>query len=401
MKRIISFLIILLFCSLGFARIQKYDQNGEWTDEYFEYRKKQSFTEAWAREEGFSFIIDSSKYGLTFFPFNSQTFFNKSEFSQVKTIPKMEIKIIDENDNIITWQYENYLRRYFNLEKLLFDFPSVIYSDINSSYDYLGDRWFKSYDFCVSVINRNDKIYFVTLLNYSIGVLYECNFETATLELIKEQVIPPCIIRTIDVNNKLTQEEGVIKIIDLILTIDFEVEMEARTLNNNDYKNLLNIDKGGMILNSDSEITTTSFLTEGATTYNIENAKTIEGLPFVPATGETYSNVITLKTDTPNNRGFVIQNGYISKERPDLYGKNCRVKTLKVIYPNIESPFEQIVTLKDDTSLQFVPFMWNLLDDCKEVQIVIDSVYQGTKYDDVCINYIGLVTQTPVEISER
>ena len=84
-----------------------------------------------------------------------------------------------------------------------------------------------------------------------------------------------------------------------------------------------------------------------------------------------------------------------------MYGKNCRVKTLKVIYPNIESPFEQIVTLKDDTSLQFVPFMWNLLDDCKEVQIVIDSVYQGTKYDDVCINYIGLVTQTPVEISER
>lgn len=185
------------------------------------------------------------------------------------------------------------------------------------------------------------------------------------------------------------------------MTSKYKVKMESKILNNIDYQDLVYVDDGGMILNSDVEIISTSFLTESKNIYNIENVKTVEGLPFVPATGQTYSNVITIKTGSSNNRGFIIENGYILKNRPDLYEKNCRVKTLKVIYPNYESPFEQIVTLKDDTSLQYVPFIWNLLDDCKEVQLIIESVYQGSKYNDVCINYIGLVTKVPNKVSEK
>ena len=254
--------------------------------------------------------------------------------------------------------------------------------------------------FSVSVINDNSVTYLVTLLSGCLVTVYECNFNLGQLDLIMEKKIPPIITSKIVQDRTILQEDGIRKIFNLVMNSEYKIQLESTKIDNFNFQEQETF-PSALYLNQNSEITTTSFLTEGTTTYNINNAKTIEGLPFVPATGETYSNVITLKTDTPNNRGFVIQNGYISKERPDLYGKNCRVKTLKVIYPNIESPFEQIVTLKDDTSLQFVPFMWNLLDDCKEVQIVIDSVYQGTKYDDVCINYIGLVTQTPVEISER
>lgn len=401
MKKNYVLLILILLCNMSFARIKEYKQNGEWTDEYLEYRKNQSFSDASSREMGFSFTIDSYKYGLTFYPFNMQTLYDSSNFMEDKTIPKMEITISDENNNKIVWQYETYLRRYFDLENLLFNFPNVIYSNDNHAYNYLGDRWFNSYEFCISVIKRNNKTYLITLLNDSIGAIYECSFTNSTLKLLKEQIIPNCLIHEINLNNKITQEEGVTKIFELIMTSKYKVKMESKILNNIDYQDLVYVDDGGMILNSDVEIISTSFLTESKNIYNIENVKTVEGLPFVPATGQTYSNVITIKTGSSNNRGFIIENGYILKNRPDLYEKNCRVKTLKVIYPNYESPFEQIVTLKDDTSLQYVPFIWNLLDDCKEVQLIIESVYQGSKYNDVCINYIGLVTKVPNKVSEK
>jgi hypothetical protein len=278
---------------------------------------------------------------------------------------------------------------------------------IRTSVDYRNENSCdRNYDldiherFSVSVINDNDITYLVTLLNGCLVTVYECNFNLGQLDLIMGRKIPPIVISGIIQDKTIRQEDGIRKIFNLVMNSEYKIQLESTKIDNFNFREQETF-PSALYLNQNSEITTASFLTEGTTTYNIENTKTIEGLPFVPDTGETYSNIITLKTDTPNNRGFVIQNGYISKERPDLYRKNCRVKTLKVIYPNIESPFEQIVTLKDDTFLQFVPFMWNLLDDCKEVQIVIDSVYQGTKYDDVCINYIGLVTQTPVEISER
>ena len=298
--------------------------------------------------------------------------------------------IYDKDMKEIVWYYGDYVD------------SNKIRKDSWTSYNFK----YLNYDldihekFSVSVINDNDITYLVTLLNGCLVTVYECNFNLGQLDLIMGRKIPPIVISGIIQDKTIRQEDGIRKIFNLVMNSEYKIQLESTKIDNFNFQEQETF-PSALYLNQNSEITTTSFLTEGTTTYNINNAKTIEGLPFVPATGETYSNVITLKTDTPNNRGFVIQNGYISKERPDLYGKNCRVKTLKVIYPNIESPFEQIVTLKDDTSLQFVPFMWNLLDDCKEVQIVIDSVYQGTKYDDVCINYIGLVTQTPVEISER
>lgn len=355
-----------------------FDDNGEWTIEYQNMIRSLSFGSVY---ESVSFHIDEEiqtyKYGIVIFPITH------SKYSQ-------KITIYDKDMKEIVWYYGEYV----DANKIRKD----SWTSYNFSYlDYHLDIHER---FSVSVINDNDITYLVTLLNSCLVTVYECNFNLGQLDLIMRRKIPPIVISGIIQDNTIRQEDGIRKIFNLVMNSEYKIQLESTKIDNLNFQEQETF-PSALYLNQNSEITTTSFLTEGTTTYNINNAKTIEGLPFVPATGETYSNVITLKTDTPNNRGFVIQNGYISKERPDLYGKNCRAKTLKVIYPNIESPFEQIVTLKDDTSLQFVPFMWNLLDDCKEVQIVIDSVYQGTKYDDVCINYIGLVTQTPVEISER
>jgi len=76
-----------------------------------------------------------------------------------------------------------------------------------------------------------------------------------------------------------------------------------------------------------------------------------------------------------------------------LFEKNSRVKTLKIKYKTQESDIIQIAELQDNKALQFIPFMWVLIDDCKEIQIQIDSVYEGNKYDDVCINYLRFVSE--------
>ena len=381
MKKFFLLLIYILFEFSMFACNEfenVFDDNGEWTIEYQNMIRSLSFGSVY--EDNVVHIdeeIQTYKYGIVIFPGTNSKSTSK-------------ITIYDKDMKKIVWYYGEYV----NANKIRKD----SWTSYNFRYlDYNLDIHEK---FSVSVINDNSVTYLVTLLSGCLVTVYECNFNLGQLDLIMEKKIPPIITSKIVQDRTILQEDGIRKIFNLVMNSEYKIQLESTKIDNFNFQEQETF-PSALYLNQNSEITTTSYLTEGATTYNIENAKTIEGLPFVPAMGETYSNVITLKTDTPNNRGFVIQNGYISKERPDLYGKNCRVKTLKVIYPNIESPFEQIVTLKDDTSLQFVPFMWNLLDDCKEVQIVIDSVYQGTKYDDVCINYIGLVTQTPVEISER
>ena len=381
MKKIFLLLTYILFEFSMFACNEfenVFDDNGEWTFEYQNMIRSLSFGSVY---ESVSFHIDEEiqtyKYGIVIFPVTNSKSTSK-------------ITIYDKDMKKIVWYYGEYV----DANKIRKDsWTSYNFKYLNYDLD-IHER------FSVSVINDNDITYLVTLLSGCLVTVYECNFNLGQLDLIMGRKIPPIVISGIIQDKTIRQEDGIRKIFNLVMNSEYKIQLESTKIDNFNFQEQETF-PSALYLNQNSEITTTSYLTEGATTYNIENAKTIEGLPFVPAMGETYSNVITLKTDTPNNRGFVIQNGYISKERPDLYGKNCRVKTLKVIYPNIESPFEQIVTLKDDTSLQFVPFMWNLLDDCKEVQIVIDSVYQGTKYDDVCINYIGLVTQTPVEISER
>ena len=381
MKKIFLLLTYILFEISMFACNEfenVFDDNGEWTIEYQNMIRSLSFGSVY---ESVSFHIDEEiqtyKYGIVLFP-----------ITHSKSTSK--ITIYDKDMKKIVWYYGEYV----DANKIRKDsWTSYNFKYLNYDLD-IHER------FSVSVINDNDITYLVTLLNGCLVTVYECNFNLGQLDLIMGRKIPPIVISGIIQDKTIRQEDGIRKIFNLVMNSEYKIQLESTKIDNFNFQEQETF-PSALYLNQNSEITTTSYLTEGTTTYNIENTKTIEGLPFVPDTGETYSNIITIKTDTPNNRGFVIQNGYISKERPDLYGKNCRVKTLKVIYPNIESPFEQIVTLKDDTSLQFVPFMWNLLDDCKEVQIVIESVYQGTKYDDVCINYIGLVTQTPVEISER
>ena len=73
--------------------------------------------------------------------------------------------------------------------------------------------------------------------------------------------------------------------------------------------------------------------------------------------------------------------GYVSTNRPDLYKKNNRPKTIKIIYDD----YEEIKEIPD------LPIFYKI--DIKQLSsntiiIEIVDVYHGTKYDDTCITSI-------------
>jgi hypothetical protein len=81
-------------------------------------------------------------------------------------------------------------------------------------------------------------------------------------------------------------------------------------------------------------------------------------------------------------RTIALLNGYVDIEKPYLYRQNNRVKVLKVVdldnNKEYEMNFEDMVYYN---SLQFNSETCN-------IQLIVMSVYPGTKYDDTCITQL-------------
>jgi hypothetical protein len=94
-------------------------------------------------------------------------------------------------------------------------------------------------------------------------------------------------------------------------------------------------------------------------------------------------------------KGFIISNGYVNFERPDLYKKNSRIKTIEIISPD----GLRIEYSLDDTSLfQTIGLpenMWKTETSWSgsrsEYKIIIKDVYPGDLWDDTCINLIETI----------
>jgi len=301
----------------------------------------------------------------------------------------VELIILDENDHQINWNYAEYIKN----QTVSVDWSSSCLELMNIDCELRES-------FIAGVILKNGKKILVTLYGKNIGAVWECDFKEGQVKLIKEKVIPPLVISRIDIDNTLSQKDGLEKLYSLIMDKESVISINATPIEETDLKKTEQY-YSHLYINSNYTLSSTTFLKEGKINYSIDNAKNRNGLPFVPESEHTFSTIITINSDVIKNRGLLIQNGYLSKERPDLFKKNCRVKTIKILYPNMDSSFIQIATLKDDDSLQFIPFIWVLINDCKEVQIMIDSIYSGSKYNDVCINYLGIVSQTETVFDER
>ncbi len=83
---------------------------------------------------------------------------------------------------------------------------------------------------------------------------------------------------------------------------------------------------------------------------------------------------------------LTILNGYTNPTNQSLYKKNRRLKTIKVINNDAKSdPFELVVNFEDTVHFEEIKFPYPT----SSVKIQIMDYYEGSKYKDLCVQYIG------------
>ena len=122
-----------------------------------------------------------------------------------------------------------------------------------------------------------------------------------------------------------------------------------------------------------------STLVEGKTVYAIDN------LCKTAAAGYGIGESFVIENSWNKYYPYLlIMNGYISYKKPYLYKQNGRIKEIKVT--GLKSGNEQIVTVLDTPHPQTVDI--SFIKEAEDIKITIVSVYEGTKYEDTCINYL-------------
>lgn len=129
----------------------------------------------------------------------------------------------------------------------------------------------------------------------------------------------------------------------------------------------------------------TSYLTESTTTYEPEHLQRKDGLPWASGNGKGIGDIISIKEfEHENPETLIIMNGYQDVNHPDYYGKNSRVKTLKII--NRQTKKSKTIAVSDTKEEQ--RFSLKELGKGGEYELEILDVYNGSKYDDLCIQYL-------------
>ncbi len=103
--------------------------------------------------------------------------------------------------------------------------------------------------------------------------------------------------------------------------------------------------------------------------------------------GQGLGEFVVLEFDTPRMvRGLTIRNGY--DKSADIFAKNSRVKDVELRFSSGESV---TATLNDQPGPQHLALSQPI--EAKWVELVIRSVYPGSKYADTAINEITVDTE--------
>lgn len=130
------------------------------------------------------------------------------------------------------------------------------------------------------------------------------------------------------------------------------------------------------------EYQTKSFLSEKSSKYYSSNLNEFSNTPWCPSISYSDEEIYIKSSDEPIE-GLYFGNGFYQSEKTYLYLQNSRAKEIEIEF--MESNLKQKVELADTGYLQFIP----LVDvNSKNIKIKILSVYEGSKYKDLCINCI-------------
>ena len=131
-----------------------------------------------------------------------------------------------------------------------------------------------------------------------------------------------------------------------------------------------------------SSLQGTSFLREGQVSYKVENLGNYDlDKPWATNRNNGIGEQIYIANSVLSN--LYISIGYVSMDKPYLYKENARPKNIKVT--DLTNNITQILELKDTPNPQKI-----ILGKSMERKIVIEimDIYPGTKYKDLCINFI-------------
>ena len=102
------------------------------------------------------------------------------------------------------------------------------------------------------------------------------------------------------------------------------------------------------------------------------------------SSGQGAGEFVVLEFDAARAvRGLSIKNGY--DKSPDIYAKNSRVKDIELRFSTGD---RMQATLKDIPGAQAVALSQPV--DAKWVELIIRSVYPGSKYSDTALNELGV-----------
>jgi hypothetical protein len=151
-------------------------------------------------------------------------------------------------------------------------------------------------------------------------------------------------------------------------------------------------------------LSASSALREGDTIYTTENLDERIGVCWAEGVGgQGIGEKIIFELDKTDEYfifdGLYISIGFVSFEKPYLFRQNSRPKKIRISYEG-ESP--RIIELADTPNLQYVGIRWPYTsryfyyyDEYKKLfnknlWLEILEVYPGTKYNDTCINFLGI-----------
>lgn len=175
--------------------------------------------------------------------------------------------------------------------------------------------------------------------------------------------------------------------------IEYKVEHNYECKNNDQIEFLYTLQNWGipeelmpfLVIGNYTTYHASSYLTEGSITYEPEHLQQKNGLPWASGTGKGIGDVISVKEfEHENPTELIIMNGYQDMNHPDYYNKNSRVKCIKIT--NVLTKKSKTITIKDIKPEQH--FSLKDLGTGNEYEFEIIDVYKGSKYDDLCIQYL-------------